>query len=172
LQRRKLPRPRIQRAFALWFDEAATHLTVPVRLGRRTDQYWEMTFGGETTPVLSACLHSYGIDVEAHWQNVLWDLVLSLDAAPERMSTGYVNMFTLPEYRMPYATREAFWRGEVFEPFASWVNDTLASAHAVGLWGSEGSGATWAKLLAPKDMAHLDAQQAFMLLPIRDTAEN
>ena len=151
---------------------AAARLKVPVHLGRRTEQYWEMSFGGETRSVLFGCLHIYGLDVEVLWQNVSWDLVLSLDAAPERISMGYVNMFTLPEYRMPYATREAFWRGEVFEPFESWVNNTLASANAIRLWGSEGSGATWAKLISLDEMTCPDMQRVFVLLPISDTAEN
>ena len=35
VQRRKLPRPRTQRAFLLWFREDGACFAVPIRLGRR-----------------------------------------------------------------------------------------------------------------------------------------
>ncbi len=170
VQRRKRPRPRIQRAFLLWFREEGARFAVFIRLGRRTDQNWDLTLGGGTTPALRPWLYGYGIAVEAYWQATSWDLVLCLDAAPRRTPLGYVDDMTLPEYRRQYESREALWREELFEPFLRWVNETLAPACRLGLWRTEEGGATWAKLLAPGDLAHPDVPRAYALLSIREEA--
>lgn len=169
VERRKLPRPRFQRAFLLWFKKEGSRFAVPVRLGRRTDRGWDLPLGGGTTSALQPWLHGYGIAVDVQWQAMSWDLVLCLDAAPRRTSVGYVDDRVLPKYQRPYETREALWREEVFEPFLSWVNDVLAPACCLGIWQTEEGGATWAKLLAPGDMAHPDVARAYALLPM--TAE-
>jgi len=169
VERRKLSRPRIQRAFLLWFRKEGARFAIPVRLGRRTDRDWDLALGGGTTSALHPRLHGYGISVDVHWQAMSWDLVLCLDAAPWRTPVGYVDGMTLPECQRPYATREALWREEVFEPFLSWVNEALAPACCLGIWRTEEGGATWAKLLTPGDMAHPDVARAYALLPM--TAE-
>lgn len=117
MRRRQLPRPAIQRAFLAWHEEAAARLAVPLLLGRRTDRRWTLSFGGGITPALHPWLYGYGIAVEVQWKGVAWDLVFCLEAAPRRTPAGgYVDHMTLPEYREPYATREALWRAALFEP--------------------------------------------------------
>lgn len=128
-----------------------------------------LALGGGTTSALRPWLHGYGIAVDVQWEAMSWDLVLCIDAAPRRTSVGYVDDMTLPEYQRPYETREALWREEVFEPFLSWVNEALAPACCLGIWRTKEGGATWAKLLAPGDMAHPDVARAYALLPM--TAE-
>ena len=169
-QRRKHPRPRIQRAFLLWFRGEGARFAVSIRLGRRTDQSWDLTLGGGTTPALRRWLYGYGIAVEAYWQATSWDLVLCLDAAPRHTPLGYVDEMMSPDDRRLYETRAALWREELFEPFLCWVNETLAPAQRLGLWRTEKEGATWAKLLAPGDLAHPDVPRAYALLPIREEA--
>ncbi len=134
VRRRKLSRPRIQREFLPWFEEASSRFAVPVLLGRRTARRWKLRFGGGTTSALRPELHGCEIGVYAEWGEDAWDQVLSLLVAPRRTPFGYINLWTLPEYREPYATREALWRSELFEPFLRWVNETLAPASHLGVW--------------------------------------
>ena len=167
---RKLPRPAIQRAFLAWHEEAAARLAVPVLLGHRTDRRWTLSFGGGITAALHPWLYGYGIGVDVQWEGMSWDLVLCLEAAPRRTPTGYVDHMILPEYREPYATEEALWRGQLFEPFLSWVNETLAPARYLGIWGARGE-VIFARLLRPEDMTRPDVPKAYALLPARDEAE-
>ncbi len=48
-------------------------------------------------------------------------------------AAGYVDLWTMAEYREPYATLDALWRAQLFEPFLQWVNETLAPALHLGL---------------------------------------
>jgi hypothetical protein len=43
-----------------------------------------------------------------------------------------------------WPTREALWQDQLFEPFLKWVNERLAPATWLRLYGTKGG--TWAKL--------------------------
>lgn len=85
-------------------------------------------------------------------------------------AAGYVDLWTMAEYREPYATLDALRRAQLFEPFLQWVKETLAPALHLEPWRTECGGATWAKLLASKDMAHPDVPRACALLSARGEA--
>ena len=169
-RKRSRPRPAIQRAFHAWYEGASARFVVPVLLGRRTDRSWTLTLGGSTTPALCSWLYGYGIAVSAEWGGVAWDLVLCLEAAPQRTPLGYLDHMVLPEHRELYASKDELWRAELFEPFLRWVNEELAPARRLGLWRTEEGGATWAKLLQPGNMAHPDVARAYALLSVHEGA--
>ncbi len=117
-------------------------------------------------------LYGYGIAVSAEWGGVAWDLVLCLEAAPQRTPLGYLDQMVLPEYRELYATEDELWQAELFEPFLHWVNEDLAPACRLGLWRTEEGGATWAKLLRQGNMTQPEVARAYALLPVRKGAES
>lgn len=67
-----------------------------------------------------------------------------MDCMPVPVPGGYRCAWCL-EFVSIWPTREALWREHLFEPLMSWVNDQLAPASHVLLFGRAGD-ATWAEL--------------------------
>jgi hypothetical protein len=53
---------------------------------------------------------------------------------------------------MVFPNLDALWRDHLFEPFLAWVNEELAEADAVGLYGSPSDGYTHARLLTTGEL--------------------
>jgi hypothetical protein len=115
-------------------------------------------------PALSAALINSEINVTVEWQGECWDFLLSLDVLPKQTAGGYVcghcltampsdsrSAATKPEERTIFPSLEALWRDHLFEPFLKWVNEKLATADAVGLYGSPSCGWTHAELISNHD---------------------
>jgi hypothetical protein len=83
-------------------------------------------------------------------QGAFWDFLLDPDSEPKRVPGGYVCDLGPPESRSVFPNRPALWTDHLFEPFLEWVNETLAKAKWLALYGSPDY-ATWARLL-PDDM--------------------
>jgi hypothetical protein len=137
-------RPRIQRAFVSWL--ANTPLKVPVTISLRTDQMMEIAFA-VATPLLSASLDRRELNVAADWNGICWDFLLVLEAAPQKVTGGHVCTDCEPENRKLFPSREAVWIDHLFQPFGDWVNNELAVADSVGLYGGRNGGWTAAWLL-------------------------
>jgi hypothetical protein len=114
------------------------------------------------------------MNVLVEWNEECWDLLLSLDSAPRRGRTGYFCEYCLDyfrdtnpgeEFTRIFPSREGVWADHLFEPFLKWVNDDLANAKWLGLFGNPEK-ATWAKLTdAPPEGDH--AKNMAALLPCR-----
>ncbi|MFC7478460.1 hypothetical protein ACFQS7_29340 [Dankookia sp. GCM10030260] len=130
-------RPRIQRCFVAWLEEARPRLAAQPRILRRDDLRLRMSFAG-LTPVIGATLSRYDIDVCVEWREVLWDFVYSEYVAVRGRRGAYVCAACAPEARAFYPSREALWQGHLFEPFLKWVNGTLAPASRVVLYAGDG----------------------------------
>jgi hypothetical protein len=123
---------------------------VKIRLGKRTDRFWEFSFVGINTAIQGA-LTTYEINVAAEYANDCWDLLLSLEAEPRQARGGGVFCdICLPEARRVFPDRPALWVNHLFEPFLDWVNDNLAKAKWLALHGDPDF-ATWARLLPNDD---------------------
>jgi hypothetical protein len=77
------------------------------------------------------------------WDQLLW---LYADEEPGPGGVGWVDDSVYPEYRIIHPTREALWRTNVFEDFMTWINEDLAHATHLAIWGSADD-ATWARLV-------------------------
>lgn len=140
------PRPRIQRAFFAWLEEARPRFKREVRIMRRTDKAVEFAFdvGG---PALQGWLNRHEITVGAFHDGGCWDLIFDVDAYPERRGEGYVCSQCEREGKHEtFASREALWLDHLFEPFLGWLNENLAPAKALVLRATEDGRATWAQL--------------------------
>lgn len=83
------PRPRIQRAFVRWFRENRSRFIVP-------KQITEVSHGGiglkfpSHPDCLSVGLSRFDLSVFVDWQEIGWDMLISLDAIPERVLGGEI----------------------------------------------------------------------------------
>ena len=134
---RHLPRPRIQRAFVLWFRENRARFKVPVRLTTVTHAGIMLNFPSHTE-CLCVLLSRGDLSVHVKWQGVAWDMLISLDAWPEPVNGGYRCSLCLGEIEI-WPTREAIWIDHLFEAFLSWVNECLATADTLRIFGERGS---------------------------------
>lgn len=141
--KKKLPRPRIQRAFVRWFRENHTRFAVPVRLSKITAIGILLTFP-QHPDCLSAWLSRWSLSASVDWRGMCWDLLISLDSCPEPVPGGYRCRLNM-KFVESWPTREAVWRNNLFEPFLWWVNNMLAHSRKVTLYGRPGE-STWASL--------------------------
>ena len=144
-----MPRRMIQRAFLRWLEEKRSRFAIEIKLGRRTDTDLEFTFAG-TLSALSGVLTTWEISVYVIHKDESWDCLLDVSARPKRVPNGYVCNLCPPESRPVFLSRPALWADHLFEKFLDWVNESLAKAKWLALYGSPDYG-TWARLL-PEDM--------------------
>ena len=140
-----MPRRMIQRAFLIWLEQNRSRFAIEIELGRRTDTDLEFTFAG-INGALIGVLTTWEISVYVIHQGENWDCILDVNAEPKRVLGGYVCDVCPPESRPVFQSRPALWADHLFKPFLDWVNESLAKAKWLGLYGRRGY-ATWAKLL-------------------------
>ncbi len=138
------PRPRIQRVFVRWFKENRNRFNVQIQLTQITDKGVELHFP-QYRDILSVWLSRWDLSVCVDWQGEIWDMLISLDAAPESSPTGY-RCKLCENAHSTWPSREGLWRDHLFEPFLAWVNEHLAPATWLKLYGTEGGGIRWARL--------------------------
>jgi hypothetical protein len=145
-----LPRRKIQRAFLSWLEENRGRLALDITLGKRTDTAQEFSFVG-INPAISGALTTYEIMVLAIRDDHSWDFLFDVEAEPKRApGGGYVCDLCRPEARQVLADRPALWTDPLFEGLLEWVNESLARAKWLTLYGSPGQ-ASWSRLLPGDD---------------------
>jgi len=137
-------RPRIQRTFLDWLASNRERFAVPIRITKRTDRHIEWWFVGVNPIVYGVLTWEIGVGVE--WEGETWDYLTFFEASPRRTAGGYLCSMCIPEARQVFASREVLWRDHLFEPFLEWVNDDLAKARWIGIYGGREEDGTWAKL--------------------------
>lgn len=142
---KKLPRPRIQRAFVRWFRENSSRFAVTVRMTKITAAGILLTFPDHPDCV-SAWLSQFGLFVRVDWNGVWWDRLIDFDTSPVPVPASgcYRCDFCVDSVRI-WPTREALWQDHLFDPFLSWVNEELAHSSQVLLYGKPDE-ITWARL--------------------------
>jgi hypothetical protein len=126
-------RPRIQRAFLAWLGESAPRLKRRIILRRRTDEAIRFEFG-VGAPYLHGWLNRREVVVAVNVEEMTWDLILNLEADPERTEGGVACSLCDDDKRRVFASREELWRDHLFERLLQWVNETLAPAVAITLF--------------------------------------
>ena len=122
-----MPKPRIQRCFLTWLEEARPRLAVQPRLIRRTRRSIELRFEG-ITAAISANLNNYEVNVWVERRGTFWDIIFNPWVEVRGRRGGYFCGACPANGRASYATREALWQAHLFEEFEQWVNDDLARA--------------------------------------------
>ena len=140
-----MARRMIRRVFLIWLEQNRSRFAIEIELGRRTDTDLEFTFAGIHSALIGV-LTTWEISVYVIHQGENWDCILDVNAEPKRVPGGYVCKLCPPESRPIFPNRPALWTDHLFEPFLEWVNESLAKAKWLGLYGRRGY-ATWAKLL-------------------------
>ncbi len=145
-------RPRIQRAFFHWLVQNRHRLALDLLIKKRTDRYADFSFVG-INHAISAGLSDHSLSVVIEYEGECLDMLISLDCVIKHGRAGYFcdlcedyHSGTYPgeEFTKVFPTRAEVWAADLFEPFLEWVNDKLAPARWLGLYGTEG--ATWARL--------------------------
>ncbi len=139
----------IQRAFLSWLDMNHERFDVKIRLGARTDAVQEFSFAG-IVGAISGAVTPYEINVYVIHEGDCWDLLLSLDAYPKRTRGGFFCADCAPDARAFFPDRPALWADHLFEPLLQWVNESLATAKWLALFGNPNEVA-YARLLAGDD---------------------
>lgn len=126
-------------AFLAWLGEASGRLALPVSVDTTTPSSTGLRVPG-LHPALDITLsREASINVYVEWHDVCWDILVSLDvyATPEPDGFGWRNALQIPEAQHLHFTREACWRQDGFEWLLRWLNDDLAAATHLALWGGD-----------------------------------
>ncbi|MDP2805775.1 MAG: hypothetical protein Q8O24_07510 [Gallionellaceae bacterium] len=164
MPKKRLLRPRIQRAFVRWFNENRTRFEVPIRLTRITANGVELRFQNYPD-CLSVRLSSKELNVHVKWQGQWWDMLISLDAWVFHTPGGYKCNCCWDDSEEPatiFPSREALWQDHLFDPFLKWVNEKLAPARWLQISGAGDGGCTWAQLI--RDESELDKPDRTLIL--------
>lgn len=68
-----------------------------------------------------------------------------LDIAPTKVDEGFVDEFTIPEWRVTYPDLDTLWDAEVLDAWDGWLRDRLARSEYIVLGTFHGN-STWAEL--------------------------
>jgi hypothetical protein len=148
-----------------WYRVNKNRFLVPLSFQERSDQFLNWHFLG-IDRVVTGFLGRHEITVPVEWGGECWDLLVSLDVMPTKQGQNHICGFCLPEHQIPYPDRASLWKDHLFEPFLTWVNNTLAPAKWLRLEGSLDKGYTSASLLQnlPDDKKDSDV----MTLPLAE----
>ncbi len=138
-------RRRWQNAFSQWYSANEERFVIKLELLKRTDAYLGVGFCG-VSRVITASITCDEIAIAVEWHGLLWDILQDFETYPQRVSNGYVCEQCPEDSRPVFASREALWRAEVFEPFLEWVNRDLANAVALSISGTLDD-ASWARFV-------------------------
>jgi len=137
-----------------WIDANRSAFAVPVRLGRRTRKYWQISFDG-IMPNVSAVLIGIGsqneLVIAAYWQGECWDLFVSFEASPIRKGAAYFCELCEENHRRAFGSRQEIWLDHLFMPFLDWVNNMLAPANWLVLDNYDGATSAMLSVERPSD---------------------
>ena len=110
----------------------------------------EFSFAGINRAITGA-LTSDEVEVWVTYRRDCWDILLDVDAEPKRVpGGGYVCGLCPADDRRVFADRPALWTDHLFEGLLEWMNESLARAKWLALFGDPDT-ATWARLLLDDD---------------------
>jgi len=101
---------------------------------------------GRFSGYLYPSLGSRGIEVHVEWDGEGFDIVWENEVSVKKGAGGYYCAQCLPDHAKSYPSREALWIEHVFEPFANWMNHTLARTNFLNFYATDEWGITDARL--------------------------
>lgn len=161
-----IPRTCFQRAFVRWFQENCSRFAVPVRLASVTAKGVRLNFPNHPDCIF-VWLNHMGLSVCVDWDGTCWDMLISLDVSEKAVPGGY-RCELCEDANSSWLTLEALWQNHLYEPFLSWVNNELAPAHRLMIFGDHLT-VSWATLCNEKTnslpLENLVAKVSFILPP-------
>jgi hypothetical protein len=147
---------RVVAALHRWFATADARFALPLDVRERDGGGLDISILTKRGAIPAIVTDSEATIYAMHGEDC-WDLLLSLDVAPEvNPGGGYVCTCCRDEGKLEvFDTLEALWADHLFEPLLEWINTELASA--VGMAFFRSGGATWAKLLRANERSELAA---------------
>lgn len=139
----------IAACFIQWWDNEHDRLRQRIVIKSQSWLDFGFDVGGSA---LRAHLSEHNLNVAVDDGDVWWDLLLDLDVHPQRSRGGWTCGDCAPEARRVFATHEDLWRDHLFEPLLAWINEELAPAHTLALFGSE-EGGSRARLVGSAEAA-------------------
>jgi hypothetical protein len=137
--------------FLKWLDEPEACLSIPVREEPYIGERIGLVFQGINAEI-DGFVTCRELTVSVNREGQDWETLLSLDIdARRRRRGGFICSICDPKDRIVFPTLGALWRDHLFEPFLVWVNQELAVAEEIGLYGSLSDGYTYAKRLSRND---------------------
>ena len=102
------PRPRIQRAFLVWYYANRHRFLLRPLFTRRNDRSLTWRFHG-IQPAITGFLGRTELSIDVQICGDSWDLLLSLDAIPRKNAEGYVCDLCMSDHPQVFADRPALW---------------------------------------------------------------
>ena len=164
MNKQHLRRPRIRRAFDIWYKNNSSSFAVPILFKRNNAQGIELRFDNYPD-CLSVGLSNDELAVHVEWQGEWWDMIIDLDVWYRKTRGGYLCECCLYEHgeTVPvFPSIEAVWQDHLFDPFLKWVNEELAPARCLQISGTVDKGARWAMLI--QDESELDKPDPALIL--------
>ena len=127
-------------AFLDWFREVSGRIALPVLIRAASPGQTELHVPG-LHPALSIILDGKtNINVFVEWKGICWDILTSMDVYADLAEdgTGWQSTLLIPEARRLHPTQEVCWREDGFEWLLKWLNEDLACATHLALYGGEG----------------------------------
>ncbi len=127
-------------AFSIWFREVSGRVALPAFIRAASPGQTELHVPG-LHPALSIILGgNFEINVFVQWKGICWDILTSMDVHAQLAEdgTGWQNTLLIPEAMRPHPSQEACWREDGFEWLLRWLNEDLAPATHLALYGGEG----------------------------------
>lgn len=119
----------IHRDFIRWYSQHANEFGMPLKYLKRTDTALDMSFEG-LNDLLVISLYANNNEIGVHLElNDDWvNSLILFESYPKKVTDGYICSLCLPEAKKLFASREAIWLDHLYEPFLTWVNETLIPA--------------------------------------------
>ena len=127
-------------AFLNWFQDVSGRIALPVLIRAASPRQTELHVPG-LHPAISIILNgNTDINVFVEWKGICWDTLTSMDVYAELTEdgTGWQSTLLIPEAMRLHPTQDACWREDGFEWLLKWLNEDLATATHLALYGGEG----------------------------------
>jgi hypothetical protein len=145
-------------------NEAQARLPVPVREKHAFASVSGLLFEG-IIATIDGFVTCRELMVGVSWEGRNWDTLLRLEVdAQRRHRGGFICPDCDPKDRSVFPTLGPLWRDHLFEPVLVCVNEKLAVAETICLYGSPSDGHTYARLLRRDDH---DGMMPTARLPVR-----
>jgi hypothetical protein len=132
--------------FLSWLHAESHRFALPFSVGIEKPDDTKLYIEG-LHPAISIQLREFEINVFVEWDGICWDQILWLYWNPIPVSGGgWIDESLLPEFQIVHPTCEGVWRAGAFDEFLTWINEALAQATHVAVWGSADE-CTFAKLV-------------------------
>jgi hypothetical protein len=134
-------------AFMRWASDSINRFALPVFVTAISPSQTDLTIPGMHSALRITLQDDTDINIFVTWAAVFWDILASMDVCAELAPDGHGwhNTLLIPEARRLHHSQAECWREDGFEWLLKWINDELALATHLALYGGDGcdNGGGW-----------------------------